>query len=220
MVHGKSHDRLLKFAKGPLSRVKQFSFGIFPQGSYEEIVRMESRSLNARDLERILTVYGAGPTTVDTIARKLRLANRLPVGGRGINAPMIGVVEAAAFLAALAASDPASDADERVQQLDRWVCAEGPRRGRRFLNVLASLLSSPAAASEVLKIRIGRNRNFATIHFRDGGFEEYRAGALDQRGRDMFCIEGTISGSLLRYVAQVLCGDAEPPQVVEWPRST
>jgi hypothetical protein len=173
-------------------------------------------AVKVRDLERLLKKYGAGHSTVDTITRKLFEANRLPKGGRGDHAPRIGATEAAAILAAIAASDPASDADERIAEVDQLRLAKH-RKGKDalFLSTLANILSSPSSARSVVEVRIGRNVNRAEIQFEDGAIDLFEEHQTNDFGRKVFRTEGVLPGPLLVFVAQVLAGEAEPPKYRE-----
>lgn len=170
-------------------------------------------TVNGRDLERIMRAMGATHSGVDTVSRKLRQVSRLPLGGRGFNAPRIGASEAAAFLATYAGADPASDAAAKIKELEKLSYVEnGPRRHLPFLKALTAILESPAAADSVMEVRVGRNVERADIWFRDGRTERFDHGTTDQHGLAMLRAEGVLPGPFLKYVARVLSGEVEPPQ--------
>ena len=160
--------------------------------------------MRVRDLERLLTAQGVGAAKIDGITRKLRESGRLPLGGRGTNAPVIGAREAAIILIAVAGSAKANEADERMRKLESLRCtAEG--KASALVEAITSLLEDRPGLDAVAEIRVSRTRRRAAFHFRDGRIGNFLPSKPDGRV-DRFSVEGILSGPLLKLVADALAG--------------
>ena len=159
--------------------------------------------MNVRDLERLFTAHGVGAAKMDATTRKLRECGRLPVGGRGPNAPTIGFVEAATILVAVAGSAKGNEADARVGKLASLRCTSGDYVSWSLPEVLAQLLSDPATLHGLAEVRIARIKKRATIHFKDGRVEEFLDQKPDTRV-DRFDVEGILPVALLDLIASAI----------------
>ncbi|MEA1015576.1 hypothetical protein [Sphingosinicella sp. LY1275] len=174
--------------------------------------------MKVRQLERILAMHGAPASFLDTVTRSLRAEGRLPIGGRGVNAPDIGPDEAAWVMIGLAATDVAAQAALRFALQLELALPEGasPRHARNFVDAVQALLGSPETAWEVWEIRVGRSHNFSQIVYRDGHVEPFvlpnvPLSKATSVGSMAFRSEGIISGGLLHQVAIDL---SEPQNLV------
>jgi len=140
---------------------------------------------------------------MDATTRKLRECGRLPVGGRGTNAPTIGFVEAATILVAVAGSAKGNEADARVGKLESLRCTSGDHESWPLLEVLALLLGDPAKLHGVAEVRIARIKKRATIQFEDGRVEEFLDQKPDTRV-DRFDVEGILPAALLGLIASAI----------------
>jgi hypothetical protein len=139
---------------------------------------------------------------MDGITRKLRECGRLPTGGRGINAPIIGPREAAIILIAVAGSPKANEADTRVAKLEPLL--SGGRVGARtLLEAVTSLLADPMHLEGLTEVRIARTRRRAAFIFRDGDVEEFHTAKPDAR-TDRFSVDGIMTAPLLELVVRAI----------------
>ena len=159
--------------------------------------------MRVRDLERLLADHGVGAAKVDAITRRLRDRGRLPIGGRGPNAPHIGPAEAAAILLAAAGSSKGAEADLRLEKLEGLGCVSGSSNGGSLGEALSGLLRDPGSLMDLREVRSARTRSAATILFRDGRADEYARRQVE--GEDeRFYVEGVLPAALLRKVAAAL----------------
>jgi hypothetical protein len=159
--------------------------------------------MKVRELERLLGEHGFGAAKMDAVTRRLRDAARLPVGGRGPNAPHISALEATIILLASAGSSKGAEADMRLKKLEPLPCTSTGRLGNTLAEALTALLHEPAKLSELRELRVARTRASATFLFADGTVEEY--GATGRRGeRHRFHVEGILPNGLLMKVAATL----------------
>jgi hypothetical protein len=143
---------------------------------------------------------------IDGITRKLRECGRLPTGGRGINAPIIGPREAAIILIAVAGSPKANEADTRVAKLEPLL--SGGRVGARtLLEAVTSLMADSTYLESLTEVRIARTRRKAAFVFKDGKVEEFYTANPNARA-DRFSVEGIMTAPLLELVVQAIRDDA------------
>ena len=160
--------------------------------------------MRVRDLERLLTAQGVGAAKMDGITRKLRESGRLPKGGRGTNAPVIGPKEAAVILIAVAGSAKANEADVRLEKLESLRSSPGAN-APTLLETVASLLDDRGVLDTVSEIRVARTKRRATVHFHDGRVGEFLPARPDIRV-DRFYVEGILSAPLLKLVGEAIRG--------------
>jgi hypothetical protein len=139
---------------------------------------------------------------MDGITRKLRESGRLPTGGRGINAPIIGPSEAAIILIAVAGSPKANEADTRAAKLEPLL-SNGRAETRTLLEAVTSLLADPTNLDTIAEVRIARTKRRAAFIFRGGKVEEFHPAKPDARA-DRFSVEGILAAPLLELVARAI----------------
>ena len=163
--------------------------------------------MRVRSLERLLTAQGVSAAKMDGITRKLRESGRLPKGGRGINAPIIGPDEAAIILIAVAGSARANEANVRVAKLETLL-RDGKPGAHTLLEAIRSLLADPASLDAMAQVRIARTKRKAAFIFRDGSVEEFHTARPDGRA-DRYYVEGILSAPLLKLVARAIRDDED-----------
>jgi len=159
--------------------------------------------MRVRDLERMLAEHGVGAAKVDAITRRLRDRGRLPIGGRGPNAPHIGPAEASAILLAVAGSSKGAEADLRLEKLEGLGCISAANNGVSLGEAVCELLRDPGGLTGLREVRVARTRTAATILFRDGKADEY-ARRRPQGESERFYVEGVLPAALLRKIAAAL----------------
>lgn len=159
--------------------------------------------MKARDLERLLVRAGGGGAKLDAITRQLRESRRLPVGGRGPNAPEIGAAEAAGLLIALAGSLKASDAQARLEALEGLPAKK--RKGALTLaELVETLLGDPSRCSDVAELRVSMTTPHALLIYRSGNIVTFGERPLFG-GANRIRIEGVLQGELIGSIASLLC---------------
>lgn len=172
--------------------------------------------MKARKLERILVSHGAPASFLDTVTRVMRTDGKLPIGGRGPNAPDIGPFEAALMMIALAATDVAARAVEGLsRQISLKTDAAAPRFADDLPSALQVALGNPDWARQIAEVRVGRTHAFSQIAYCDGHIEYFTIpGTANPSGvgSTAFRSEGILSGGLIHQVAIELAGynDHEP----------
>ena len=169
--------------------------------------------MRVRGLERLLTAQGVSAAKMDGITRKLRESGRLPKGGRGTNAPVIGPDEAATILIAVAGSARANEADVRVAKLETLV-RDGRPGACTLREAVTSLLRDPESLDAMAQVRIARTRRKAAFIFRDGRVEEFHTAKPDSRA-DRYYVEGILSAPLLKLVARAIRDDEDHLGILE-----
>ena len=158
--------------------------------------------MKARDLERLLARAGGGGAKLDAITRQLRGSRRLPIGGRGPNAPRIDAAEAAALLIALGGSLKASDAQARLELLEGLPAQKG-KGGLTLAEMVETLLGDPDGCSDVAEIRISMTTSHAMLTYGSG--ETVTFGKTPPfGGANAIRIEGVLHGELLGSIASLL----------------
>jgi hypothetical protein len=189
--------------------------------------------MKVRDLERLLVAHDAPRSFLDTVTRALRSESKLPIGGRGVNAPDIGPAEAAWVMLGLAGTDIAAQAGHAIFRLLELQLPRGeqPRFGeRRFVDAVQIILHDPDRAAEVSEIRVGRSHALSQIIYRDGAIERYvlanvASSEAASVGAMKFRSEGVLTGELLQAVAlavldgyglaiRMISGNGAPPSPV------
>ena len=128
---------------------------------------------------------------------------RLPVGGRGPNAPHIGPAEASAILLAAAGSSKGAEADLRLEKLEDLGCISGSGKRGSLGEALSELLREPGNLTFLREVRVARTRSAATILFEDGRADEY-ARRRSEGESERFYVEGVLPAALLRKIAAEL----------------
>ena len=169
--------------------------------------------MRVRGLERLLTAQGVSAAKMDGITRKLRESGRLPTGGRGINAPIIGPNEAAIILIAVAGSPKSNEADTRVAKLQPLL-SNGRARSRTLLDAVTALLADPTNLDTITEVRISRTKRRAAFIFRSGKVEEFHSAKPDGRA-DRFYVEGILGTPLLELVARAIRDGKGQPGVLQ-----
>lgn len=170
--------------------------------------------MRVRQLERLLTTLGASATALDIVTRQLREATRLPIGGRGANAPHITGDEAAWIIIALASTETASQAVAGLSrqtelQLPREV---EPRHSRSFVDTVQLILGSQEWAGNVVEIRVGRSHARSQVIYTNGDVENFVLPGMTAKqaegvGTAAFRSEAVLSRGLLHQVAIELTGE-------------
>lgn len=159
--------------------------------------------MNAEQLKRFLVQRGAGNAAVDAVIRKLRVAFRVQVSGRGTRAHQLDVAEVWWVLACLAGSDTPSRSPDTIRRLINLSSPESRTGTNDFIARVQSIII--AGAREIADITIARNVDFAVIRYLDGGEERYFSPDEFLVSKDIssnfFRSEGVIPGNLLRTVA-------------------
>lgn len=165
--------------------------------------------MKVRQLERLLVQHGAPASFLDTVTRVLRSESRLPLGGRGVNAPDIGPDEAAWVMVGLAATDVAAQAGYGFhRQLGLELYGnEQPRHAKHFVDAVQVILGSADWASEVAEVRVGRSYPLSQIIYADGHVERFTERGERAFGTASFRSEGVLAGGLLHQVAIDLSGE-------------
>lgn len=158
--------------------------------------------MKVRDLERLLIESGVGAAKIDAVTRRLRDAGSLPKGGRGVNAPDIGAVEAAAILLAVAGSTKGVEADSRLAKIQSLPPLNDPG-GRRLLEAITEVLRDPEQLARVRAIRVSRTARHAVFIYDDDPAAEFRSPEREPR-RDRFYVEGVIPAGLLKRISDAL----------------
>jgi hypothetical protein len=162
--------------------------------------------MHVKALERLASSRGVNASKADTITRRLREADQLPLGGRGPNAPQIKAGEVAKFLIAVAGSAKANDAPVRLEKL---MVLRG-RNKRTLLEALEDILMNTESRRSIREIRIARTRTHAIIVAGDLTSEEFfPSGKRLRPGR--FYVAGILDAEFLEIVAAALAGGSDAP---------
>ena len=156
--------------------------------------------MNVRDLERLLTAFGVGAAKMDGTTRRLREIGRLPLGGRGTNAPEIAAENAAAVLVAVAGSGKAIEADNRLAKLEESAKAQS---GETIVAAISRMLDHPAELETIAEVRVSRTSRSASVHHTDGRVDRYGDSRSASRPTK-FRVEGVLPSSLLKTVSNDL----------------
>ncbi|ASY43339.1 hypothetical protein CJD35_01880 [Sphingobium xenophagum] len=169
--------------------------------------------MNAKQLERRLSVFGANASALDVVTRKLRESFKVSTAGRGMNAHSLSTDEVAWIIAAYAGSDVAARASETLARLAELIgvgAASAFRHSNDFLATLQVVLGNPDWAWEVWEVRICRNLPIASIHYRNGQIEKFVAPEFVEHGAgygtSAFRSEGVLSAGFLHQLAIDLTG--------------
>jgi hypothetical protein len=159
--------------------------------------------MRVRQLEGLLARSGATAAKLDAITRQLRNIGRLPVAGRGPNAPAVTCAQAAAILIALAGSGKGSEAAERLDKLERLRSTENA--GLTLHDAIENMLESPDSFSDIVEVRISRTLRRAAIICEDGAVTHFRPrNSADHVER--FHVEGVLPNKLLEDVSRAIGG--------------
>lgn len=175
--------------------------------------------MRARELERLLVAHDAPASFLDTVTRVLRTEGKLPIGGRGINAPHISPDEAAWTLLGLAGTDVAAQAVHAIARLLELGLPPGERSRtgeRRFVDAVQMLLHKPELAATVSEVRVGRSHALSQVLYRDGHVERFVLSGISPSkastvGAMKFRTEGILTGELLHTIANELAASAVAP---------
>ena len=165
--------------------------------------------MRVRQLERLLAENGASSAKLDAITRQLRNIGRLPIAGRGPNAPAVTPTQAAEILIALAGSTTGSVGAERLEKLERLRAVDNP--GLTLRDALESLLEDPNLPSNIREIRIRRTGRRANILHTDGTVIEFKPRNTTANASN-FYVEGVIPADLLRLIASRLAAPVIIPR--------
>lgn len=164
--------------------------------------------MNTRELEALIAAHGGSPSQLDKITRGLRAAMKLPVGGRGLNAPSLDHSAAAWVLLAYMGSEVASQPGRTVMRTaDVWGNGTDAdyRVTRWFPGAVQLILADPATASTIKEIRFAQNSIFAAIAYKDGRVETFGSHPAG------FRIEGVATGELIEAIATGLRANGWKP---------
>jgi hypothetical protein len=147
-------------------------------------------------------MHGAGAAKMDAITRQLRASGRLPLGGRGKNAPRISAKNAAAIVLALAGSSTGAKADARLEKLASLPRCNG-NSPMDLLEALAECLEDPNALDQLVEVRVARTRRSATFVYKNQPDVRFgRPNAAEHAAK--FYVEGILPAELLREIAAAL----------------
>lgn len=124
----------------------------------------ERQLMFATDLQSTLALFGGvTDSRAESISLRLRAANLLPKGGRGLSAPSLSPIEAARLMIAAAATPTVEMAVETVLA----VAALAHSQHGQFGEYLAHLLGDDDAARSVRHIRILPRSGLVEITMKD-----------------------------------------------------
>lgn len=134
--------------------------------------------MNVREFERFLTgpIGGFSAPDLDLRTRRLREHRMLPIGGRGLNAPVIDAGHVATILIAIAGSEKAVHAHQAVltyapmipKNEDRSKLHFDFKGCKTFAAMLEDICDKQVLADRVEKIEICRSWPEARIFWKDG----------------------------------------------------
>jgi hypothetical protein len=154
-----------------------------------------------------LTLLGPSKrfSRAEAIATKLRDMGLFPKGGRGLSAPPLSELDAAAFLLALAGADRVDDVPMLMNELRVMV----DDQSRPVVPFIAELVASPEKAYAVRRILILAPMPMVEIEFRDGETVRFFKPELwqhpgfhpDAQGQGIVGQIGQIGGAILHQIA-------------------
>lgn len=166
-------------------------------------------TMRIRQFEQELSQLSAwSRAEIEQRTRGLRESDRLPVGGRGLNAPAMEPAHAAAILIAAAVAQSASDSPVAV---DRYGAMKPIDKvdGHTFYEVLTAILSDPTDKLDLQHVTICRSWPEAEIRFGQHAVI-YRATDLPTQGYGFpIRVDVTFSGGVLQYLAMEIDSEHE-----------